>query len=72
MDYRGYKALRGQFYAQDQHRLELIYKYKNRQNFLDAEIEINEKGVATPLVGAVQSHSIRYNKTDKNLFPKSV
>ena len=53
----------------DSHRLELIYKYKNRQNFLDAEIEINEKGVATPLVGAVQSHaSIRYNKTDKNLF----
>lgn len=55
----------------DAHRLELVYTYEDKDNFLKVEEEIVKKGVATPLLAAVQSHaSIRYNKNDENLFCK--
>ena len=55
----------------DSHRLELIYTNEDEDKFLKAEEEIIKKGVATPLLAAVQSHAaVRYSKNDENLFCK--
>ena len=67
-----------QYYSQSNrplsnaHRLELIYRTKDRATFCLAEEKINISGDLNPLLAAVQTHaSIRYEKPDKNLFCKN-
>ena len=50
-------------------RLECIYKSKDEATYLKEENKINASGELNPLLAAIQTHaSIRYRKTDKNLF----
>ena len=53
------------------HRLELIYKSKDKATYYRAEKQINAKGELNPLLAAVQTHaSFRYAMPDTNLFCK--
>ena len=53
------------------HKLELIYLSKSQKVYLESEAEINRLMISNPLLAAIQKHaSIRYNKTDDNLFCK--
>ena len=50
-------------------RLECIYKSKDEATYLEEEKKINASGELNPLLAAIQTHaSIRYRKTDRNLF----
>lgn len=51
------------------HRLELIYRTKDKTTFCLEEAAIDVKEKPNPLLGAIQKHaSIRYEKPDTNLF----
>ena len=53
------------------HRLELIYKSKDKATYYKTEKQINVKGELNPLLAAVQTHaSYRYAMPDTNLFCK--
>jgi tetratricopeptide (TPR) repeat protein len=53
------------------HRLELIYRTKDKTTFCKEEEMLSGVGNANPLLGAIQKHaSIRYAKPDTNLFCK--
>ena len=53
------------------HRLELIYKSKDKDTYCKAEKIINTNGQLNPLLAAIQTHaSIRYKMPDTNLFCK--
>ena len=53
------------------HRLELIYRSKDKTTYYEEEKKINATGEMNPLLAAVQTHaSIRYGSCDKNLFCK--
>tara|TARA_B100000795_G_scaffold260823_1_gene237059 strand:- start:1073 stop:2389 length:1317 start_codon:yes stop_codon:yes gene_type:complete len=53
------------------HRLELIYKSKDKATYCKEEKKINAKIELNPLLAAVQTHaSIRYSMPDTNLFCK--
>jgi tetratricopeptide (TPR) repeat protein len=55
----------------DAHRLELIYRIKDRSIFFQEEEKIRLGGNLNPLLAAIQTHaSFRYDKPDTNLFCK--
>ena len=54
------------------HRLELIYRTKDKFTFYQEETELSLLGHLNPLLAAIQTHaSIRYDKPDRNLFCKN-
>ena len=54
------------------HRLELIYRTKDKATYREQEKKINAKGELNPLLAAVQTHaSVRYEMSDENLFCKN-
>ena len=53
------------------HRLELIYKSKDKATYYEEERKVNAKGELNPLLAAIQTHaSIRYKMPNANLFCK--
>ncbi len=53
------------------HKLELVYRSKDKREYLQEETKINELGVCNPLLAAIQKHaSIRFDKPDENLYCK--
>ena len=53
------------------HKLDLIYRSKDKTVYYEEEEKINATGELNPLLAAIQTHaSIRYDSPDKNLFCK--